>query len=309
MAKEAFEQKLEALAELRQVGERGVVLEALRKALRDKSNYYVSKAAAMVGEMGFVELTPELLGAFDRFLVEPVKSDPKCWAKEAIVKALKEVGHRASAVYVKGISHVQMEPIWGGEADAAAGLRGACALLLADSDLGDLEVLDYLSVALADPEPAVRVDVAKAMGQLSCREALPLLRFKVLSGDADVEVVGHCLAAILEIGRGEAVGFVGRFLDRKDEELRAEAASVLAFSREAGAVEELRRYWKQILPEDLRKSLLVALGASPQRQAAEFLVSIVEDGDEPTRRIAMAREALKGSRYWREFAGRVGEDA
>lgn len=98
MAKEAFEQKLEALAALRQVGDRAVLLEALRKALRDKSNYYVSKAAAMVGELGFVELTPELLAGFDRFLVDPVKSDPKCWAKEAIVKALKEVGHRGSAV-------------------------------------------------------------------------------------------------------------------------------------------------------------------------------------------------------------------
>lgn len=305
MAKEAFEQKLEALAGLRQVGDRAVLLEALRKALRDKSNYYVSKAAAMVGEMGFVELTPELLAAFDRFLVDPVKSDPKCWAKEAIVKALKEVGHRASAVYVKGISHVQMEPVWGGEADAAAGLRGASALMLADSELGDLEVLDYLSVALADPERAVRVDVAKALGQLSCREALPLLRFKALSGDADVEVVGHCLAAMLEIGRGEAVGFVGRFLDSKDDEVRAEAASVLAVSKEPEAMEALWAFWKQMLPEDLRKSLLMSLGASPQRQAAEFLVAIIEDGDEPMRRIHAAREALQTSRFWREFAERV----
>lgn len=305
MAKEAFEQKLEALAALRQVGDRAVLLEALRKALRDKSNYYVSKAAAMVGELGFVELTPELLAGFDRFLVDPVKSDPKCWAKEAIVKALKEVGHRGSAVCLKGILHVQMEPVWGKEVDTAIGLRGACALLLADSELSDLEVLDYLSVALADPERAVRVDVARAMVQLSCREALPLLRFKALVGDEDVEVVGHCLAAMLEIGKGDEVAFVGRFLASKDDEVRAEAASVLAVSKEPGAMEALWAFWKQMLPEDLRKSVLMSLGASPQRQAAELLVAIIEDGDEPMRRIHAAREALQTSRYWREFAGRV----
>jgi len=305
MGKQAFEEKLEALGRLRESGERAAILEALRKALREKNNFYVSKAAAMVGELGFVELTPELLTAFDRFLIDPSKSDPKCWAKEAIVKALKDVGHRNSAVFIKGISHKQMEPIWGGEVDTAPGLRGACALMLADSELSDLEVLNHLSVALADPERVVRVEVARAMGQLSCREALPLLRFKALIGDADVEVLGHCLAALLEIGQGQEVAFVARYLDGADDEVRAEAASVLAVSKEAGAVEALRNYWKQILPEDLRNSLLLSLQTSPQRQAAELLASIVEDGDEPTRRITAALEALRGSRYWREFEGRM----
>jgi HEAT repeat protein len=303
MGKQAYEEKLAALAGLRAVSDRAKVLEALRKALRDKNNYYVSKAAALAGEMGFGELTQELVGAFDRFLAEPVKNDPQCWAKEAIVRALKEVGHRNSAVYVKGIQHVQMEPVWGREVDTADGLRGACALMLADSELDDVEVLNLLSVALADGYRQVRVEVARAMGQLGCREALPLLRFKALIGDEDAEVVGHCLAAMLEIGKGEEVSFVARFLEGKNDEMRAEAASVLAVSKEAGAFEALHRYWKQVLPEELRESLLLSLGASPQRQAAALLATIVEDGDEPMKRIAMAREALQQSRYWREFAG------
>jgi HEAT repeat protein len=126
-----------------------------------------------------------------------------------------------------------------------------------------------------------------------------------LVGDASAEVVGQCLAVMLEIGRGDEVKFVGRFLRDPDDEVKAEAASVLAVSREEGAMEVLHAFWKLMMPEELRKSLLLSLGASPQRQAAELLVAIIEDGDEPVRRISAAREALKGSRYWREFAGRV----
>lgn len=305
MGKQGFEEKLEGLRALRESGDRVATQVALQKALRDKNNYYVSKAAGMVGEMGLVDLTPDLLAAFERFLVDPVKSDPKCWAKEAIVKALKELGYRRSDIYRKGFRHVQMEPIWGGQADAAGGLRGASALMLADSELEDLEVLNLLSEGLADAERVVRVDVARALGQLSCREALPVLRLKALLGDEDVEVVGLCLATMLEIGRGDELGFVARFLEREDEALQAEVASVLAYSKEPGAMEELLGYWKRMLPDEVRKSLVLSLGASPQRQAAELLVAIVEDGDEPMRRITMAREALQGSRYWREFAGRV----
>lgn len=308
MGKQGLEEKLESLAALRQVGERPVLEAALRKALRDKNNYYVAKAAELVGEMGLGELAGELVEAFDRFLVDGAKRDPKCWAKEAIVKALGELGHRGAAVYRKGLGHVQMEAVWGGEADAAAGLRSVCAMRLVETDLPDLEVLDLLSVALADAEPRVRGEVARALGQLGCREALPLLRFKALSGDREVEVVGHCLAGILEVGGEGEVAWVGRFLDAPDEEVRAEAASVLAFARFERAGEELRRYWKQMLPEELRTALLVALGASPQRQAATLLASIVEDGDEPLRRVAMAREELRRSRFAGEFGDLLDEE-
>ncbi len=303
MGKEAFEQKLAALAALRQMGDRVAVEAALRKALRDKNNYYVAKAAELVGERGFVELAGELVEAFDRFFVEGAKRDPKCWAKEAIVRALGELGHRGAAVYRQGLGYVQMEPVWGGQEDAAVGLRSVCALRMVETELSDLEVLDVLSVALADAEPRVRAEVARALGQLGCPEALPLLRFKALSGDREVEVLGHCLAGILAVGGEAELPWVGRFLDSPEAELRGEAASVLAFARFDRAAEELRRYWRQMLPEELRTALLLALGASPQRHAAALLASIVEDEEEPRARVEAAREALRRSR----FAGEFGE--
>lgn len=103
--KEAFERKLEALAALRSVP-REQAVEPARKALRDRSNYVVSKAATIAGEMGIAELIPDLVRAFDRFMTDPVKTDPQCWAKNAIVKALKDLNHDDPIVFLRGIEHV-----------------------------------------------------------------------------------------------------------------------------------------------------------------------------------------------------------
>jgi hypothetical protein len=109
------------------------------------------------------ELIPDLLAAFDRFLVDPVKSDSQCWAKTAMAKALNDLGHREAEVYSRGLVHVQLEAMWGGHADSAATLRGTCALALADCQLDDLTVLRHLTGGLADPEKTVRVDTAIAI--------------------------------------------------------------------------------------------------------------------------------------------------
>ncbi len=305
MSKRAYEEKLAALGALRESSDRAGVLDALRKALRDKNNFYVSKAAILTAELSLLELTPDLSAAFDRFLAGGAAADPKCWAKDAIVKALKELGYRGADVYLKGFQHVQLEPVWGGQEDSAAGLRGACALLLADSDLPDMAVLNHLSAGLADGEKTVRVEVARAIGQLGREEALPLLRYKALSGDREAEVVGHCLASMLELGEAAEVGFVARFLESDDDEVKAEAASVLAVSGEAAAMEALRKFWKSALPQDLRQAVLLSLGASARKEAVELLWWIAADEEEPSHRRRAAREALRGSRYARDFAERL----
>jgi hypothetical protein len=49
--KEAFERKLEALASLRAAPTPEAAVDPLHKALKDRSNYLVSKAAALAGEL------------------------------------------------------------------------------------------------------------------------------------------------------------------------------------------------------------------------------------------------------------------
>ncbi len=131
--KEAFERKLEALASLvRAASLAGRRRRAVaQKALKDRSNYLVSKAAASVGELRLTALIPDLLRSFDRFMLDPAKTDPQCWAKNAIVKALKDLNHDDPAVFLRGVGHVQMEAVWGTSVDTALTLRGAfCALAL-----------------------------------------------------------------------------------------------------------------------------------------------------------------------------------
>ena len=66
MSKEAFDRKMEALEALRSTGASETTTEQLRKALKDRNNYLVSKAAAVTGEMGLQPLIPDLIAAFPR---------------------------------------------------------------------------------------------------------------------------------------------------------------------------------------------------------------------------------------------------
>ena len=293
MSKQAFDAKIAALEDLRASGEAAAV--PLRKALGDRNNYLVSKAATVAGGLFLSVLNPDLLAAFDRALLDP-KTDPQCWAKNAIAKALKDLGHRDAEVFVKGLRHIQMEPVWGGQVDTAATLRGTCVLALIDCQLDDLNMLTHLAEALADPEKTVRVDAAVALSRAGIPEAAPLLRFKALSGDPESEVIGQCLYSLLQMAPRDSVAFAERFLtpDHADD-IRAEAASALAQSHEPAAVDELKKMWGAFLSPDLRKALLTFLAASPQREASEFLASL-DTKD--------AREALESSRYRDEFLPR-----
>src|SRR5207253_2656163 len=151
MSKAAFDKKMEAIDAMRSA-------EPLRKALKERNNFLVAKAAGIAGDLGLQELVPDLLAAFDRFLANAVKSDPQCWAKNAIVKALKDLGHDDAAVFIRGMRHVQLEPVWGDVSDTAANLRGACAIALTGCVLDKITLLTHLIDLLADPEKPARID-------------------------------------------------------------------------------------------------------------------------------------------------------
>ena len=118
-SKQAFDQKIDEIEALLTAPEESA-REQLSRALKDRSNFLVAKAATVAGTRQLQSLTPELLAAFDRFLHDPVKSDPQCWGKNAISKALKDLGHTGPAVFFRGMAHVQLEPVWGGRADQEA---------------------------------------------------------------------------------------------------------------------------------------------------------------------------------------------
>ena len=215
MNRQAYARKLEALEALRLATDSATAREELRKALKDRGSYMVSKAAAIAAELKAEELLPELLAAFDRFFTDPVKSDPQCLAKNAIAKALKDLGHRGAQAYVRGMGHFQFEPAWGGRADTAGTLRSTCALALTACNLDDIEILTQLTDALADPEKLVRINSAIAIEQLGRPEGALLLRLKLLSGDQEPEVLGQSFTSLLSLAPDGGVSFISQSSQRR----------------------------------------------------------------------------------------------
>jgi HEAT repeat protein len=295
VSKKAYDEKLAALNPLKQAPREEAVV-ALRKALKDRNNFYVAKAAGLAADRALDELLPDLLAAFERFFDDPVRSDPQCWAKNAIAGALQALGHREAATYLRGLRHKQMEPVWGGEADAAGPLRSACALALIDCPLPSIAILRYLIPLLTDAERPVRVDVIRAIAHLGDPGSALLLRLKAEAGDQEPEVTGQCLTALLAVEAGaDAVPFVESFLVHPDSDVQLEAACALAQSVDSGALEAVKRYWQGRYPSaEIRRAILLNLGASPQRDAAEFLRDVIRTLPDlaPT-----ARQALAASRF------------
>jgi HEAT repeat protein len=302
LGKQAFDRKLEEIEGLRSAPEEDAVA-ALRRALRDRGNFVVGKAAAIAGAREFRQLIPDLLAAFDRFMTDPVKSDPQCWAKNALAKTLKDLEHPDPEVFLRGIAHIQMEAVFGGREDTAVTLRGACALALVATRLDTFEILTYLTDLLADSAKPVRIDAARAMAQLSAQEALLPLRLKALVGDRDPEVVGHCLAAMLSLAPRLSLPFAARFLKEHDPDIRIEAAAVLAESREPGALGYLKNFWEVQTDPQVRATFLALLAGSPLEDAAGFLLEIVESASEPLAVKAVA--ALRTSRFREQMGERL----
>jgi HEAT repeat protein len=303
VSKQAFDRKLAAIEALRAEPASAAREEQLRKALKDRNNFVVSKAAALAGQLGLTALTPHLVAAFDRFLENSAKTDSQCWAKNAIVKALKDLGYDDPDVFLRGSAHVQKEAVWGGMVDTAATLRGTCALALVACTLDRLSILTRLVDLLADPEKTVRTDAARAIAQLPGHDSVLLLRLKTHAGDAEAEVTGTCFDALLEMSPRDSIPFVTRFLESKNEDVRLEAVAALGERPEPEAVDALKQCYEARVDPEMKTAILRSLGASRQPAAAEFLLSIAADG--PAAQAATAIVALASGRFRNELVPRV----
>ena len=85
--KRAFDDGLATLEAFRDVSPEAAEPE-LVKALNLHNNFLVAKAAAVTLHHRLIGLTPNLAAAFPRFLENSAKSDPQCWAKNALTKTL-----------------------------------------------------------------------------------------------------------------------------------------------------------------------------------------------------------------------------
>jgi HEAT repeat protein len=273
-AKRKFEEQIAALDELRRQPEEAR-MEGVRKALAQRNNFIAAKAADLVREFNMAQLLPELENAFDRFFSDPAKSDPQCWAKNAISRALAALEYQEADVFLRGMRHIQMEPVWGGQSDTAGTLRATCALALVQSrSLSEAELLKHLLELVGDKDKSVRLEAVRAIEQVGSHSAALLLRLRAVLGTDEPEVLGACYAGILRIEGISAIPWVRRFLVTADDPA-AEAALALAGTHSPEAFEVLRESFAKANDPWWRSVLLSAVSLTRQDAALEFLLELV----------------------------------
>lgn len=272
--KRKFEEQLAALDALRQQPQ-DARIEPLRKALGQRNNFLAAKGADLVREFRLTQLIPELLAAFDRFFDDPVKTDPQCWAKNALSRALATIEHQEPEVFLRGMRHIQLEAVWGGRSDTAATLRATCALALVQCrGMSNADLLAHLVDLLGDKEKVVRLEVVRAIEQVGATPAALLLRLKAIQGGDEPEVLGAAYSGILRLEGRSAIAWISRFLDAEDD-AAAEAAIAIAGTHSPEGFHVLRDRFGKVLDPWFGSVLLSAIALTRQDEAVDFLLDMV----------------------------------
>jgi hypothetical protein len=274
MPAKRIEDQVAALDALRQQPE-AARLEPLRKALAHRNNFIVAKAADLTREFQIAQLMPKLLKAFDRFFDNPVKTDPQCWAKNALCRALVALEHQEPDVFLRGMRHIQMEPVWGGQSDTAGTLRATCALALVQCrSLTDADLLGHLIELAGDKDKAVKTEAMRAIEQVGSPPASLLLRLRAVLGSDEPEVLGACYSGILRLEGVKTIPWVARFLTCADDNA-AEAALAIAGTHSPEGFNALRERLVEADDPWWRSVLLSAIALTRQDAALEFLLDLV----------------------------------
>jgi HEAT repeat protein len=303
MAHRGFDEQMNALDALKGQPMDAAAEALIRKALQGKSNFLAARAARLAEDGQLEALVPELIAAFHRFFEDAAKSDPQCWAKNALSRALPRLGCRDKEVFLRGLTFHQWEPTWGGKSDTAGTLRANCAhALVACEGLPSDELLLLLVDLLVDADTSVRVEVARAMAQIG-ELAMPVLRLRALIPGEEPDVLAACFSALLSIDRDAGVPFVVRFLAAGDD-AAGEAAFALAETHSAAALTALIDAYKTIThPEPwFTGALLSAIALTRLSDGADYLIGMIERDE---REATLAIEALSKSSPNDELRARI----
>jgi HEAT repeat protein len=250
-------------------------IEYLRKTLAHRNNFLVSKAARLVADHAIATLLPEVLAAYERFFDDAVKTDPQCWAKAALAKAMVKLEFQESAPYLLGMKHHQLEPVWGGSSDTAGALRGTCVhALVACPGLANSDLIDLLLEPLVDTDKTVRMEAARAIGYAGGASAWLVLKLRASLRKEEPEVLGAAFAALLELDMAKGIPLVAGFLD-DPEETAAEAAFVLAATHAPEALAALVARRRRGADAWFGTALDNSIALTRLPQALEFLLRVI----------------------------------
>jgi hypothetical protein len=273
-AKRNFDVELAALEVLRDQSPQAAEPN-LAKALGLRNNFLVAKAAAVTLHHGLTSLTPQLVAAFPRFLENAAKSDPQCWAKNALAKTLAAFEFQAPNIFLSGMRHIQLEAVWGGSVDTAGTLRGICALALVQCrEVNSHRVLTHLTPLLADKELSVRVNAARAIEQVGTDSAALLLRLRAELASDGPELLGACYAGVLALEGAAAISWVAQFLSSEDD-AATEAALAIAQTHTPESFQLLRATFTRARDPWFRIAILSAIALTRQEEATDWLLDLI----------------------------------
>jgi len=270
------EEDLDALRRLDVRTEEG--REYLRSRLRLKNGTVVGAAVDRVREArldGFEDL---LHKAWSTLCERPVKRDPGCRGKLAIVRALDAAGELDDTLFLQGARLRQLEPSWGAPSDTAGAVR--VQSLFALLRLGHAELPGLLADQLADPVPNVRSEAIRAAAAVGGSLGAALLRLKVRVGDEDISVRGDALAGLCEVSAQAGLQIAREWLNDRDPAVRELAALALGQTRLPQAVPLLRDAAERCIDPHERRALWVALGTLRLEPARDALLDQL-DGPDP----------------------------
>jgi hypothetical protein len=251
----------------------------LAKALSLRNNFLVAKAAAVTLHHRLTALAPHLVAAFPRFLENSSKSDPQCWAKNALARALAAFEYQEPEIFLSGMRHLQMEPVWGGSVDTAGTLRGICAFALVQCrEVNSHRVLIHLTPLLADKELSVRVNAARAIEQVGTDSAALLLRLRAELASDGPELLGACYSGVLALEGAGVIPWVAQFLSPEDDPA-AEAALAIAQTHTLAAFQHLRTSFTKARDPWFRAAVLSAIALTRQQEATDWLLDLIANQD------------------------------
>ena len=264
-------------------------VEALKKALGTKSNHVIARAATLAAEHQLNDLVEDMAKAFEWLIKTPTRSDKGGTGLTALAKSLALLSYPNADLFRKGSFHIQMEPVYGGKVDVADHLRGWCAQGLAQT--GDPNAMVDIARLLVDACSQTRKGAAAAV-EISGRSdiGLPLLSMKLAIGDADPQVIGQCVTAVLHLAGADAIDLITPLLKSEDESLVEQVLLALGQSRKDEAFGLIEGFYEDCITSTMKKSALLALAMLRSDRAMNYLKDLVDDGN--TQEAEHAIEAL-----------------
>jgi hypothetical protein len=265
------EDRLHAVGQLARVnGEEKVLL--LKEALRDRSHYVAAQAAEALGNCADWEDGREICDVFLRLTSEGAKGDPGCHIRAHLAVALAKIEYSLAAEALRaGIRTVQIEAVGGVPFDTGAHLRANCALAMASLHIPDavrdiaLLLFDRKGHQLSGQRDAELVKMeprkaaAQALGMLGDAAALPLLAVKLTFPENETpDVLATCMETVVALEDPRCMELLTPYLSHADQLLAAQAALVIARTRDPQAASLLAEtVWR--LGGNARKAVLLAL--------------------------------------------------